>query len=184
MKMCRIEATQPPSPPEPFVEDRRGGPDLFTLVTGSLALVGLTAGVMYFFDPAAGRRRRREVRAQVLGLVHGVGARAGTLTHRLENRSRGWMAAARSTTSGLLGGEAVSDRVLVQRVRSALGRAVSHPHSIQVSADHGRIHLSGPILAREMDRLRNAVADVPGVRDFAHDLEVHETAGNVSGLQD
>ena len=46
--------------------------------------------------------------------------------------------------SHLIKHEEVSDEVLTARVRSKLGRAVSHPHAIQVMAKDGHVSLAGP----------------------------------------
>jgi len=47
----------------------------------------------------------------------------------------------------------IGDVVLVERVRSKIGRAVSHPHAIHVTAQNGRVRLSGEILSEEADDL-------------------------------
>jgi osmotically-inducible protein OsmY len=163
-------------------EDLSAAGPAVAAVMGGLALLGLGAGLMYYFDPVSGRRRRALVRDAFVGFGHDVRDEARTLTARLRDQGRGMQAAVRSLPARVFG-EDVTDRVLAERVRSALGRAVSHPGSIAVSAREGRVHLSGAILAREMDTLVKTVASVPGVRDFEHDLDVRETAGNVPGLQ-
>ena len=61
----------------------------------------------------------------------------------------------------------------MERVRATLGRFVSHPHAIEVAALNGHVVLRGPILAGEVDRLLQAVAEVPGVVDVADELEIH-----------
>lgn len=157
------------------------GPVVAAVASG-LALFGLGAGLMYFFDPTSGRRRRALVRDQVVGLGHDIRDQTDALAAQFRDKARRVQATVRSVPTRVFG-EDVTDPVLAERVRSALGRVVSHPGSIEVSAWEGRIHLSGAILASEMDDLIAAVAAVPGVRDFEHDLDVHEVAGNVPGLQ-
>lgn len=68
-------------------------------------------------------------------------------------------------------------------MRAKIGRVVSHPRAIQVLADRGRVTLSGPILAGEVDDLLAAVASVRGVVDVENRLQVHPTADNVPALQ-
>jgi uncharacterized membrane protein len=75
------------------------------------------------------------------------------------------------------------NQVLVGRVRSKLGRLVSHPSSIEVEAEDGRVILSGPILAEEVGSLLEHVSGICGVTSLENRLEVHERAGNVPGLQ-
>lgn len=75
------------------------------------------------------------------------------------------------------------DDVLAARVRSKLGRVVSHPHAIHVEAHDGCVSLSGPILANEVDALMNCAARVPGVHRVEQNLAVYEQAAEVPGLQ-
>jgi uncharacterized membrane protein len=77
----------------------------------------------------------------------------------------------------------VSDEVLVERIRSAMGRIVSHPHAVRVSAQNGRITLIGPILAHEASHLIARVQSVRGVRSINNQLEAHEGAGDLAALQ-
>ncbi|MGH7572321.1 MAG: SRPBCC family protein, partial [Gemmatimonadota bacterium] len=77
----------------------------------------------------------------------------------------------------------VADDVLAERVRSKMGRHVSHPGAIEVTARWGRVTLRGPILAHELEDLLSAVASVRGVRDIDDRLEVHRDPGDVPGLQ-
>jgi len=97
----------------------------------------------------------------------------------VRNRARGLAAEMRSLVSS----EEVSDEKLVARVRSRMGRFVSHPSAIEVRADQGRVTLSGPILAHEVDDLLSNISSVPGVTEIDDQLEVHKQAGDVPGLQ-
>jgi hypothetical protein len=83
----------------------------------------------------------------------------------------------------LVSGASVADEVLVGRVRSKIGRVVSHPSAIEVTADQGRITLRGPVLAREVEDLLAAVSSVQGVADVENRLEAHEQVSGVPGLQ-
>ncbi len=146
-------------------------------------LVGgaLGALAMYFLDPHEGRRRRARTRDK---MVH-AGKRlneAGRVTARdTVHRARGVFATARK----LFEHEEVSDAVLVERVRAGLGRAVSHPHALEVEADHGHVTLSGPVLSEEVRPLLRCVRGVPGVRAVSDRLTVYEDAEaqHVSSLQ-
>ncbi|HEX7052032.1 MAG TPA: SRPBCC family protein [Longimicrobiales bacterium] len=139
----------------------------------------LGAGLMYLLDPRQGRRRRAQMRDRMVHALHEVNDAADTTARDLRNRSVGAAAEVKSR----LHGERVTDEVLEARVRSAIGRAVTHPGAIEVSADDGFVTLRGPVLAREVDDLLSAAESVRGVRGLNHRLEVHETAGNVPGLQ-
>jgi uncharacterized membrane protein len=141
--------------------------------------IGLGAGLMYLLDPDRGRRRRALVRDQ---LVHGWNKAEDALDTTaadFANRTRGLAA----ETKARFRHEVVEDNVLMARVRSRIGRVVSHPGSIDVSAQQGRVSLSGPILAREVEPLLSAVRSVRGVTDVENYLEVHERPDGVPGLQ-
>jgi len=77
----------------------------------------------------------------------------------------------------------VPDDTLVQRVRSRMGRAVSHPHAVEVAADGGHVTLRGPVLAGEVKDLISAVERVPGVSAVDDRLEVHTRDDAVAALQ-
>jgi uncharacterized membrane protein len=72
---------------------------------------------------------------------------------------------------------------LVERVRAKLGRVASHPRAISVAARDGRVTLSGPILASEVDDVISAAQSVRGVTDVENELDVYAEAGDVSALQ-
>jgi uncharacterized membrane protein len=144
-----------------------------------LGAFGLGVALMYFLDPGRGARRRAIVRDKVVHLAHKTGDAAETTGRDLRNRAQGLAAEVR----GRFDREDVDDDVLVERVRAEMGRAVSHPSSIVVTATEGRVTLSGPILAREVGELLSHVRSVRGVRDVVDQLEVHERADDVPGLQ-
>jgi uncharacterized membrane protein len=151
---------------------RRGSP-------GGLTGLALGATLMYYLDPHAGARRRALLRDQ---LVHaGRLVRQGRrITARdFVNRAQGlWAEATR-----WLRAEAGSDAELVERVRARLGRVVSHPHAVRVAAAEGRVELTGPILAREVDTLLECVRQVPGVREVQDRLTAYQSGEHISALQ-
>jgi hypothetical protein len=141
--------------------------------------LGLGAGLMYFFDPRAGRSRRALLGDQLTGLLNDMSDAVCDGACDLGNRARGLAAEARA----LFGGDEAPDQVIVERVRAELGRVVSHPRAIGVSADRGRVILSGPVLAPEVDRLLATVAAVRGVKGVGSRLDIREHAGDISALQ-
>jgi hypothetical protein len=164
--------------PRAFGRRAAGPPPALAVLAGA----GLGAGLMYFLDPQQGRRRRALVRDQFVHALHEIDDAVGVLSRDLGNRSRGAWSGLRSLP-GRLTGEAVPDDVLLGRVRAKLGRYVSHPRSIEVDVSGGRISLTGPTLAHEVDDLLEAVASVPGVTEVENRLEVHDRPGDVPGLQ-
>ena len=67
--------------------------------------------------------------------------------------------------------------------RAKLGRHVSHPHAIHVTADCGCVTLRGEILKREQKPLLRAVERIPGVSDVDDLLEAYESGDNIPSLQ-
>jgi uncharacterized membrane protein len=150
--------------------------------TSAVALLGaaaLGAGLTYFFDPARGARRRRLIRDRLVHLRGRADDAIGTTARDVRNRARGLVAEAR----GRLRRGDVDDPVIVARVRTVLGRVVSHPSAIDVIAESGRVTLSGPILADEMDDVLVAVDGVQGVEGVENRLEPHATANGIPALQ-
>jgi hypothetical protein len=141
--------------------------------------VGLGAGLMYLLDPDGGRRRRALARDKA---VHGLKVSGKALRKTsvdVGNRTRGLVAEAGS----LLRKGSADDRKLEGRVRSKLGRHVSHPSALQVQCQDGLVILSGPVLASELDKVLAKVQKIKGVHEVESRLEVHESAENVPSLQ-
>ena len=64
-----------------------------------------------------------------------------------------------------------------------MGRAVSHPHAIQVKANDGNVTLSGEILSEEVNDLIRCVSAVKGVKRVENQLSAHNQPGDISSLQ-
>jgi hypothetical protein len=144
-----------------------------------LGAAGLGAGLMYLLDPDAGRRRRKGIQDKAKHLANDAQDEVGKIGRDLRNRAQGIAAETRS----MLHREEVFGERLAARVRSRLGRFASHPHAIDVSVEDGRVVLSGPVLASELDGLLAAVSKVSGVDRLDNRLEVFETAEGVPALQ-
>lgn len=148
--------------------------------TVALANLGVGAGMMYFADPQEGKRRRARLRDAVVHTAHIVEAAACTASRDAEHRFVGLAARARAA---VVGKPAPTDEVLAARVRTRVGRLVSHPGAIDVTATSGRITLSGQVFGGEVDQLVNGVREVSGVIGIDNQLEAHAEAGAVSALQ-
>jgi osmotically-inducible protein OsmY len=140
-------------------------------------LVGM--GLMYLLDPDRGARRRALVRDQAARAGHKVGDGLDATARDLGNRARGTAAELRSR----LRREDVDDTILQERVRSAIGHAVSHPGAIDLSVSNGRVTLQGPVLEHELDHLLGAVRRVRGVSEVLNELKVHREPGDKPSLQ-
>jgi hypothetical protein len=147
-----------------------------------LAMIAGTAlGIMsmYILDPLAGRRRRSLARDHLIRMRRKAQEAAGVTARDLKNRSLGILAEGRSAIFR----RPVDDTVLAQRARSKLGFLVRHPSAIEVQANQGRVTLSGPVLADEVQQLIRGIESVRGVRDVENLLEVHDRPDGVPALQ-
>ena len=142
--------------------------------------LGLGVGLMYFLDPERGRRRRALVRDRLTHAARVSGDAVGATGRDVAHRTSGAGARIRRLVNR---DGRTDDRVLVERVRSQLGRLVSHPHAIRVAASDGIVTLRGPILEAEAPRLLSAVERIRGVRSVTSELEEHAHPGNVPALQ-
>lgn len=146
---------------------------------GLISAAGIGAGLMYLFDPDRGKRRRARLRDKAKHMNR-VAIQGVTKTERdLRNRLHGIAA----EFGSLVHSEQVSDDVLEARIRSKLGRVVSHPHAIKVKLVNGRATLSGPILSHEVVPLLEVVNGIAGVNSIENSLDLHENAGDVPALQ-
>lgn len=141
------------------------------------ALAG--AGLMYLLDPDRGARRRALVRDRAVRARHLLAEGAEATGRDLRNRARGTAAELRSRFRREIAG----DEILHERVRSALGRAVSHPGAIEVLVADGRVTLQGQVLERELDQLLRAVKGVRGVSEVTNELEVRRSGEGIPSLQ-
>ena len=144
-----------------------------------LSAAGLGAAGMYLLDPRRGRRRRAMLRDKAVHTGRVVDDAAGVVRRDAWNRTRGLFAGLRARLSL----RPPDDRKLAERIRSRLGFLVRHPSSIEVHVQHGRVTLSGPVLADEVDRLLARVTAMRGVRQVEDRLTAHQEPGNVPGLQ-
>lgn len=146
-----------------------------------IAISGFAAGaaLMYLMDPDRGRRRRVLARDKAIGNWNNFSALLDKAKRDIVHRAEG----AACEVKSVFQDHSCDDDVLVQRVRSRIGRVVSHPHAINVSCRNGDVTLEGPILQYEVDHMLQAVKSVPGVKGIENKLEIHAEASNVSSLQ-
>jgi hypothetical protein len=140
--------------------------------------IGVGAAVMYLLDPIGGARRRAFVRDKSVSAFSGGQRFVRSASKDISNRMRGTIAALRRKP--LVIGD---DDVLVERIRTAFGRVVSHPGAVHVMIENGAVRLDGAILAAELRPLMAAILEVEGVQSIDNRLKVSETANDVPGLQ-
>lgn len=134
--------------------------------------VGVGALVMYFLDPTSGTARRSAVRTKVVTTSRNTGkavqGRARAMASRAKSLAEQSLARFDSTVP--------SDDMLAQRVRTALGRVISHPRLISINAQAGVVTLSGTVSEEESNGLSAAVRSVEGVKDLVDQTSVREEA--------
>ena len=134
---------------------------------------GLGALAMYFLDPSTGTERREAARDRVVTAGRRTRGAIREGSHEVVDRARGVAAKAKSTLRERIGGSR-SDDDLAQRVRSALGRIVSHANQIRISASNGVVTLAGTVTEEEGSKLSSIVRGVDGVKDVIDQTQIRE----------
>lgn len=141
--------------------------------------IGLGAGLMYFFDPQQGARRRALVRDQVNKWVNSLDDSIDIAREDLRNRTRGVL----SELTARFSDQGAPDWILEERVRSNLGRMARHTRAIDVRADGGYIHLSGPALRQDRDAILKTAARTRGVHGVEDELQLFDNPQDIPALQ-
>lgn len=146
--------------------------------------IALGAAAMYLADPERGKRRRALAKDKMQSLAARTGSAIDVASRDLGNRVQGLRAQANQLMARRhLSADDTDDVVVAARIRSRLGRAVTHPHAIKVMVQDGQATLNGPVLASEKEQLLKAVHSVRGVRAVEDHLQTHEHAANIAALQ-
>jgi uncharacterized membrane protein len=151
-------------------------------MTGQNKLIAgmvIGAGAMYLLDPDRGARRRSLLRDKSVHARHKLGDGLAATVRDARNRTAGKAAELRSRFRP----DEADDEVLHERVRSAIGRVVSHPSAITVLVSDGRVTLTGHVLVDEVNDLVNRVEEIRGVKEVRNELEIHRSADGVPELQ-
>lgn len=141
---------------------------------------GVGAGLMYYFDPRCGRRRRSMARERMVAVGHRTSRYLDRTWKHTRNRMRGMMA----ETAARMRQEETSDEVLVNRVRSKMGRVVKSPSAIEVCVHEGCVELKGEVRAAEVEELIATVRNVPGVATVKNHLDIYTHTGSQGGAED
>jgi uncharacterized membrane protein len=137
------------------------------------------AGAMYLLDPDRGARRRSLLRDRGVHAGHTIGRQVSAAARDTRNRTAGLSARFQDRFRR----DEATDEVIEQRARAALGRAVSHPGAVTVTASQGIVTLTGQVLADEVSDLLLQMARVRGVNEVRNELEIHADADDVPSLQ-
>ena len=141
--------------------------------------IALGAALAYVLDPDQGNRRRALIRDRMVRASRKLRDATGVVAEDSRNRLYGTVAVLRSWVQS----KPIDDDVLVARVRSKLGRTLTHPHAIDVTVSNGEITLCGPICADEVSSVLRSARRVPGVTRVNNELEAHEHTEHIPALQ-
>jgi len=133
---------------------------------------------MYFFDPQHGERRRTMVRDRANRFVNSIDESVDIAMEDARNRARGVL----SEMTARLSDQGAPDWILEERVRSNLGRIRRH-RGVTVTADGGRIYLSGPVLREDEDAIIKAASRTRGVHGVENQLQVFDSSESIPTLQ-
>ena len=146
-----------------------------TLVSGMI--IGAT--IMYIFDEHRGAKRRAYARDKIARAAHRLGLEARKRGRDLLNRGFGSVAELGSGLRDRM--RSLPDDQLVDRVRSQLGHVVSHSGLLQVYAKNGCVTVSGPVLEREIEKIRGRMKKIRGVKECRVQVEPHADLDRLSG---
>jgi len=135
--------------------------------------VGLGAGLMYFFDPDRGNRRRALVRDKAIHTTNQLGKTIDSASRDLTNRAAGLVAEIQSIFTI----ETPTDVRIVERVRARIGHVVAHPSKVKVSARYGVVTLGGSVLVSEVTPLLQCVTSTRGVVGVRNELLASRVPG-------
>ena len=113
------------------------------MALSALGCFAAGAGLMYLLDPDQGTRRRHVMRDKAVSAVNESGQGLRRTGQHLRNASRGVVAETRARFRH----EVATDYQVGARVRSNMGRVVSHPSAVWVTVVDGDITLTGDVLA-------------------------------------
>lgn len=144
-------------------------PNQSSLLVG-LALCGgvlLGGGLMYLLDPRTGNRRRAIAKDQVKSFVRRSTRQSLRTLRHLTNKMTGMLAEATNT---IRSEGRSSDKKILDRVRSTLGRTIEHPHAVDIAVHEGRVILRGQLRPHEVGQVMSAVKKTPGVTSIDNQI--------------
>ncbi|MGH7638208.1 MAG: BON domain-containing protein [Gemmatimonadaceae bacterium] len=142
-----------------------------------LAGIGIGAAVMYFLDPDRGTRRRHVLADKARRGLRLTGRELHDAAENAKNHTKGKVLELQHRMSE----EPVDDQRLVERVRAELGHRVERARAIEVSAENGRVTLTGALPYDQIERATKTAASVRGVREI--DNRLVTSAGDQGAVQ-
>ncbi len=134
--------------------------------------IAVGALAMYIADPVQGRRRRALLQDKLTHVTHSTSRLMDQTLHDAHNRWSGLQASAMRLLSPRQA-KPIDDHVLEARVRSRLGRTMSHMHDVEVHAHQGAVTLSGNLDSEEQEKVLRLVAAIPGVESVGGTIQTY-----------
>ncbi len=132
--------------------------------------VGIGLGLMYMLDPDRGRTRRALLKDKAGSLVLHSSTSVGKESRNARNHLRGLLAETRSR----LRRSGITDDGLAERLRAEIDRLAPTPGPLHATVRSGRVSLSGPVLASQVQAIVEQVAMIPGVMGVDNRLTVYQ----------
>ncbi len=129
------------------------------------------AGLMYMLDPERGHTRRALLRDKAGSMVLHTSTDVGKQARNVRNHAKGL---AHEVTSRLHH-NTVADIDLENKIRAEVANVIPHPEMIHVRVQHGRVTLSGPVLADNVKKLVEQCAMIPGVMGVENRMAVYQS---------
>lgn len=141
-------------------------------LTALAVAVGVTAGILYFFDARSGRRRRAMLRDRLDRSRRRLAENLQSTADGVRNGSRGVLGRIRS----LFEDEHPAPERLVRRIHTRIGQVVEDSDAVGIRADaEGTVTLTGRVMQDEVHPLLRHVAATRGVHSVNNFLEVQPT---------
>ena len=121
---------------------------------------------MYFLDPDRGTRRRHVAADKARRGLRVTGRELHDAAENAKNHAKGSVV----ELSHRMREHGVDDATLVERVRAELGHHVERARAIHVSAENGRVTLTGAVPFDEIERAARTAASVRGVQEVDNQL--------------
>lgn len=131
-----------------------------------LAGIGIGAALMYFLDADRGTRRRHVLADKARRGLRVTGRELHDAAENAKNHTRGKVIELTHRFSD----DEIDDGRLVERVRAELGHQVERARAIEVTAENGRVTLSGALPFDQIERAARTAASVRGVRELDNRL--------------
>lgn len=146
-----------------------------TMISGMV--IGAT--IMYMFDEHRGAKRRGFARDKLVHAGHLLAHAVNKHSRDLGNRVVGGMAELRSALRDR--GRTFSEEQLISRVRAQLGHVSSHSGLLEISTEEGAVVVRGPVLRSEVQKIRDRMKRIRGVREYRLEVEPRESLEHVWG---